>query len=291
MDFLRPATELFRQRDPKATLRGCEVPHQGLAFLYVATDFSSRPGAGFDQSAPGQNRRQNAFRPEKWMRLNLHRSAQAEVVILRDYSFGVQNSANRLDRFTLRRARQQLRNTGQIDPQVKSGARHIRLVIEFAAVVTFGARVIVELHSKRTAVDCASIPDEINPFGNGCIHFRYTERNCRLHRKPPGSRDLWLDHVLPGIPLHHPDLATDRAENAKPRTTVQSLEKIYHLSPYSGCLALRHQFRGTDGPFRNNEGRRRMSRMSAFLLPSFNMFYILACGAIAWFAVRRHLLR
>jgi len=59
----------------------------------------------------------------------------------------------------------------------------------------------------------------------------------------------------------------------------------------SGCLALRHQFLGTDGPFRKNEGRRRMSRMSAFLLPSFNMFYILACGAMAWFAVRRHLLR
>ena len=35
---------------------------------------------------------------------------------------------------------------------------------------------------------------------------------------------------------------------------------------------LRHQFPSTDGPFRNNRGRRRMSRMSVFLLPSFNMF-------------------
>jgi len=33
-----------------------------------------------------------------------------------------------------------------------------------------------------------------------------------------------------------------------------------------------HQFPSTDGPFRNNRGRRRMSRMSVFLLPSFNMF-------------------
>ena len=56
-------------------------------------------------------------------------------------------------------------------------------------------------------------------------------------------------------------------------------------------LGTKAPIRGTDGPFRNNRGRRRMSRMRALLLPSFNMFYILACGAMAWFAVRRHLLR
>ena len=132
--------------------------------MHVATDFGSRPGVGFDESAPGQNRRRNAFGPEKRMRLNLHRSAQAEVVVLGDYTFGVQDSANRLDRFTTRRACQQLRDAGQVDPHVKSGARHIRPVIEFSTVVTFGARLIIELHLKGTAVDCASIPDEINPF-------------------------------------------------------------------------------------------------------------------------------
>ena len=115
------------------------------------------------------------------MRLNLHRSAQAEVVVLGDYAFGVQDSTNRLERFTMRRACQQLRDPGQVDPYAKSGARYIRLVIEFAAVVTFGSRLIVKLHSKRTAVDSASIPDEMNPFGNRCFHFRYTERNCSLH--------------------------------------------------------------------------------------------------------------
>src|SRR5437899_10377099 len=99
------------------------------------------------------------------MRLNLHRSAQAEVVVSGDYAFGVQDSANRLDRFTMRRACQQLRDAGQVDPHVKSGARHIRLVIEFAAVITFGTRLIVELHSKRTGVDCPSIPDATTPFG------------------------------------------------------------------------------------------------------------------------------
>jgi len=63
------------------------VPHYRLTFLHVATDFGSRPGVGFDESAPGQNRRRNAFGPEKRMRLNLHGSAQAEVVVLGDYTF------------------------------------------------------------------------------------------------------------------------------------------------------------------------------------------------------------
>jgi hypothetical protein len=51
------------------------------------------------------------------------------------------------------------------------------------------------------------------------------------------------------------------------------------------------KLRGTNGPFRNKKGRGRMWRMRAFLLPSFNIVYILACGAMAWFAVRRRLLR
>src|ERR1051326_6354216 len=161
------------------------MPNEGLTFLHVATNFGSRPGVGLDESAPGQNCRRNASWPKKGMRLKLHRSAQTEVVVLGDYAFGVKDSANWLNRFTTGRACQQLREAGQVDPHVKSGARQIRLVIEFGAVVTFSVRLIVELSLKRTAVDFASIPDEINPFANGCVHFCYSERNCSLHRKPP----------------------------------------------------------------------------------------------------------
>ena len=88
------------------------MPHQRLTLLKVATDFGSRPGVGFDESAPGQNRRHKAFASEKWMIVNLHRSAQAEVVVFCDYSFRVQDSAKRLHSFTMRPACQQPRNAG-----------------------------------------------------------------------------------------------------------------------------------------------------------------------------------
>jgi hypothetical protein len=93
------------------------------------------------------------------MRLKFHRSAQTKVVVFGDETLGVEDSAYRLDRFTIRRPGQQFRHGGQIDPQVKSGVCEIRFVVQLAAVVTFGVRSIVELNVKRTAVDCASIPD------------------------------------------------------------------------------------------------------------------------------------
>jgi hypothetical protein len=31
--------------------------------------------------------------------------------------------------------------------------------------------------------------------------------------------------------------------------------------------------------------------MSPFILPTFNMVYIVVCGAVAWIGIRQHLLR
>src|SRR5262245_59121193 len=57
------------------------------------------------------------------------------------------------------------------------------------------------------------------------------------------------------------------------------------------AMAEWHECRGTDGSFHNGKRRDRMRRMSQFLLPSFNLAYIVACGAVALIVVRRHLVR
>ena len=43
--------------------------------------------------------------------------------------------------------------------------------------------------------------------------------------------------------------------------------------------------------FLNRNERDRMPGMAQFLLPSFNIVYIVACGAVALIVVRRRLLR
>jgi hypothetical protein len=86
--------------------------------------------------------------------------------------------------------RQQFRNAGEIDYDIESGARHILLVIEFTAIVTVVMRSAIEMYLERAAVDSASIPDEINPFGDGCVHFGDVDWNCGLHLKPPIQTEL-----------------------------------------------------------------------------------------------------
>src|SRR5262249_55429599 len=164
--FLCTAAELLRKGDPEARLRGHEVPHQGLALLQVLTNFFSRPGVGFDESTSGQNHYGNAFRSEKRMRENLHWPAQAKAVVFCNYSFRVQDSAKRL-----LDVRQQPRNSGEVDHYVESGARHILLVIEYTAIVAVPTRFVIEMYLQGTAVDCTSIPHEIEPFRNCRVHF------------------------------------------------------------------------------------------------------------------------
>src|SRR5262249_15279577 len=126
------------------------------------------------------NQRRDLSRPGEQMRVNIHRPAEAEIVILSNNAFGVQNSAHRPHPVALR-ACHPLRDPRHINREVESGARHIRVEIEFAAIVAFLARLTIEPYLQRTAVEPASIPHKIDSFGNGSFHFSDFERNGGFH--------------------------------------------------------------------------------------------------------------